>query len=395
VRTQRMFGTVVALLATFSLLAACSNDTDGGAVFDSKAPGKQQEEGDDTPAAKITFAPADGAKDVPVLDPIKITVDGGELTDAKVVTPAGKEIAGKLAADKLSWTSGEVLGYGKTYKYEATAKNDSGKESTQEGSFTTLAPAATPRATINPGDEATVGVGMPVSIKFPEGPVTDKAAVEKALEIETSVPVEGSWGWLGDQQVDWRPKEYWPANTKVDVNAKLYGLSYGDGAYGKSDLSTSFTVGRNQVVKINTPEHKMNVYRDGALAASYPASNGKDADPNLNTPNGTVIVMSKEPVGDFSNPRYGYTNVKKKWAVRISNHGEFIHENNENAANIGKVNSSHGCVNLLEADAKKYYDTALVGDPVEITGSKAKFPTTSDVFDWLIPWSEWQSMSAL
>jgi lipoprotein-anchoring transpeptidase ErfK/SrfK len=394
VRTQRTFGTVVALLATFSLVAACSNETDGGALFDSKAPGKQQER-DETPPAKITFAPADGAKDVPVLDPIKITVDGGELTGAKVVTPAGKEIAGKLAADKLSWTSGEVLGYGKTYKYEATAKNESGKESTQEGSFTTLAPAATPRATINPGDDATVGVGMPVSIKFPEGPVTDKAAVEKALKIETSVPVEGSWGWLGDQQVDWRPKEYWPANTEVTVNAKLYGLSYGDGAYGKSDLSTSFTIGRNQVVKINTPEHKMNVYRDGALAASYPASNGKDADPNLNTPNGTVIVMSKEPVGDFSNPRYGYTNVKKKWAVRISNHGEFIHENEENRANIGKVNSSHGCVNLFEADAKKYYDTALVGDPVEITGSKAKFPTTSDVFDWLIPWSEWQSMSAL
>ncbi|MGH3880839.1 MAG: L,D-transpeptidase [Actinophytocola sp.] len=389
-----MFGSVVALLATLSLVAACSNETDGGAVFDSKAPGKQQER-DETPAAKITFAPADGAKDVPVLDPIKITVDGGELTDVKLVTPAGKEVAGKLAADKLSWTSGEVLGYGKTYKYEATAENESGKESTQEGSFTTLAPAATPRATINPGDEATVGVGMPVSIKFPEGPVTDKAAVEKALKLETSVPVEGSWGWLGDQQVDWRPKEYWPANTKVTVNAKLYGLSFGDGAYGKSDLSTSFTVGRSQVVKINTPQHKMDVYRDGSLAASYPASNGKDADPNLNTPNGTVIVMSKEPVGDFSNPRYGYTNVKKKWAVRISNHGEFIHENEENRANIGKVNSSHGCVNLFEADAKKYYDTALVGDPVEITGSKAKFPTTSDVFDWLIPWSQWQSMSAL
>src|ERR1700741_2004113 len=208
-----MFGTVVALLATFSLLAACSNDTDGAAVFDSKAPGKQQES-DDTPAAKITFAPADGAKDVPVLDPIKITVDGGELTDAKVVTPAGKEVAGKLAADKLSWTSGEVLGYGKTYKYEATAKNESGKESTQEGSFTTLAPAATPRPTINPGDGATGGVGMPVSIKFPEGPVTDKAAVEKALEIETSVPVEGSWGWLGDQQVDLRPTGECKANTE-------------------------------------------------------------------------------------------------------------------------------------------------------------------------------------
>ena len=394
-RSRRLFGTTVALLASLTLLAACSDDS-GGSFDDAlKDKSAKDTKTDDRPAAKITFAPADGAKDVSVLEPVKITVDGGELTDAAVTSPAGKKVTGEIAADKLSWTSGEVLGYGKTYKYVATAKTEEGKESTQEGSFTTLAPASTPRATINPGDNATVGVGMPVSIKFPEGPVTDKAAVEKALEIKTSVPVEGAWGWLGDQQVDWRPKEYWPANTTVSVNAKLYGLDYGSGAYGKSDLSTSFTIGRNQVVKINTPQHKMDVYRDGALAASYPSSNGKDADPNLNTPNGTVIVMSKEPVGDFSNPRYGYTNVKKKWAVRISNHGEFIHENEENHGNIGKVNSSHGCVNLFETDAKKYFDSALIGDPVEITGSKANFPTTSDVYDWLIPWSQWQTMSAL
>jgi lipoprotein-anchoring transpeptidase ErfK/SrfK len=148
-------------------------------------------------------------------------------------------------------------------------------------------------------------------------------------------------------------------------------------------------------VKVNTPDHVMNVYRDGQLFASYPSSNGRDDDPNLNTPNGTVIVMAKEEVGNFSNPRYGYTNVMKKWAVRISNHGEFIHENNDNAAHIGKKNVSHGCINLLEADAKAYYDTAIIGDPVEVTGSKINFPMTSDVFDWLIPWDQWKSKSAL
>ena len=386
-RSQRLFGSVVAMLASVVLLASCSSN-DNAIAGD--GPLVKPE-----PPAKITFAPANGTKDVSVLDPLKITVAEGELVEAAVLSPSGKEIKGELAADKKSWTSGEVLGYAKTYKFSATATNSAGKESTQTGSFSTLAPASTPRATINPNDGATVGVGMPVSIKFPEGPVTDKAAVEKALKVETSVPVEGSWAWLSDSQADWRPKEYWPANTKVTVNAKLYGLHFGGEAYGKSDLSTEFTIGRNQVVKINTPEHKMNVYRDGALSASYPASNGKDADPNLNTPNGTVIVMSKEPVGDFSNPRYGYTNVKKKWAVRISNHGEFIHENEENRGNIGKVNSSHGCVNLFETDAKKYFDSALVGDPVEISGSKANFPTSSDVYDWLISWDEWQSMSAL
>lgn len=383
---RRLLGMVATLVASIALLASCTSDSSDG-------DGSPLERS--APAAKIAFAPADGATDVLVTEPVKITVSGGELTEATVTNPEGQPVEGAIAADKLSWTSGEVLGYAKTYTYAAKAKNADGKESKLGGTFTTLAPASTPRATINPADNATVGVGMPISIKFPEGPVTDRAAVEKALSVETSAPVEGSWAWLGDQQVDWRPKDYWPANTQVTVNAKLYGLAYGDGAYGKSDLSTMFTVGRNQVVKINTPDHVMNVYRDGALYASYPASNGKDADPNLNTPNGTVIVMQKDPIGDFSNPRYGYTNVMKKWAVRISNHGEFIHENEDNRANIGKVNSSHGCVNLFELDAKAYFDSALIGDPVEISGSKADFPTTSDVYDWLIPWSQWQTMSAL
>jgi lipoprotein-anchoring transpeptidase ErfK/SrfK len=386
---RRLLGLTTTLVATIALLASCTSDGDGSANG-----GSPIEKA--IPAAKIAFAPQDGAKDVAPTEPVKVTVDGGEITEATVTNPEGKPVTGTIAPDKKSWASGEVLGYAKTYTYTVKAKNSAGKETTKTATFTTLAPASTPRATINPGDNATVGVGMPISIKFPEGGPAkeERAAVEKALTVQTTTPVEGSWAWVSKNQVDYRPKEYWPANTTVTVNAKLYGLSYGGGAYGKADLGTTFTVGRNQVVKIHTPDHVMNVYQNGQLTASYPSSNGLDGDPDRTTPNGTVIVMEKDPIGDFSNPKYGYTNVMKKWAVRISNHGEFIHENNDNAANIGKKNSSHGCVNLLEADAKKYFDSALIGDPVEITGSVANYPTTSDVFDWLIPWDQWKSMSA-
>ncbi|MGW5050906.1 L,D-transpeptidase [Actinokineospora sp. NPDC004072] len=375
-----------ALLLALALLSACTSQTPGGAV----APQAEL-----PPVAKLTASAADAATGVPVTEPVKIAVTDGAIDSVELTNPEGEAVEGELAADKASWATSEPLGYGKKYTYTAAATGTDGKKVELTGSFTTLAPKSTPRATINPVDDAVVGVGMPISIKFPEGPVKDKAAVERALKVETSKPVEGSWAWLHDQQVDWRPKEYWPAKTEVKVTAKLYGVAYGGGAYGKSDLSTAFTIGRNQVVKIHTPDHRMDVYRDGELFASYPASNGKDADPNLNTPNGTMIVMAKEPVGNFSNPRYGYTDVEKKWAVRFSNHGEFIHENEENHANIGKANTSHGCVNLFEADAKDYFDSAIIGDPVEVTGSKAKMPTTSDVNDWLFSWAQWQSMSAL
>ncbi|MGX7824130.1 L,D-transpeptidase [Actinokineospora sp. 24-640] len=376
-----------ALLLTLALSSACTSEIAG-------TPGDPAA-ADVPPVAKLTATPADAATGVPVSAPVTVAVAEGTIDAVELTNPTGESVEGELAEDKAGWASTEPLGYGKKYTYTAAATGTDGKKVELTGSFTTVSPKSVPRATINPVDGAVVGVGMPISLKFPEGKVVDKAAVEKALKVETSVPVEGSWGWLHDRQVDWRPKEYWPANTKVTVTASLYGVAYGGGAYGKSDLSTEFSIGRNQVVKINTPEHRMDVYRDGKLHVSYPASNGREDDPNLNTPNGTMIVMAKEEVGDFSNPRYGYTNVKKKWAVRFSNHGEFIHENEENRANIGKKNSSHGCVNLFEADAKKYFDSAVIGDPVEVTGSKADMPTTSDVNDWLFSWTQWQAMSAL
>ncbi|WP_436502129.1 L,D-transpeptidase [Actinokineospora sp. HUAS TT18] len=381
-------GILAILFLTLALAVGCTSETAGSGSGSGGG-------GDAPPKAKLVAQPAADATDVLPTDPVTITVTEGTIDAVTLTNDEGKAVKGAVAADKLSWTNAETLGFGKKYSYTASATGSDGKKVELKGAFTTLKPAKTPRATINPGDNATVGVAMPISIKFPEGKVVDKATVEKALKVETSVPVEGSWAWLHDQQVDWRPKVYWPAGTKVTVTAKLYGVNYGGGAFGKADLSTKFTIGRNQVVKVNTPDHKMNVYRDGKLFASYPSSNGKDADPNLNTPNGTMIVMQKDPIGDFSNPRYGYTNVKKKWAVRISNHGEFIHENEENRANIGKANTSHGCVNLLEADAKAYFDSAIIGDPVEVTGSQANMPATSDVYDWLIPWAQWQKMSAL
>jgi lipoprotein-anchoring transpeptidase ErfK/SrfK len=379
----------VALLATLATLTACTSATAGEAT----GPGGARVE--DPPKAKISAVPAVNAKEVPVTEPIKITVADGTLTEVAVTNPEGKQVPGQLAPDKLSWTSSEPLGYAKTYTDAAKATGSDNKTAELKGTFTTLTPAKQVRATINPIDNATVGVGMPISVKF-DSPPKDKAAAQKALKVTTSKgDVEGSWAWLSATQVDFRPKEYWPANITVTATAKLYGVNYGDGAYGRADVSTKFTIGRNQVTKINTPDHVMNVYRDGQPAASYPVSNGKDADPNLNTPNGTVIIMTKEPIGDFSNPRYGYTNVKKKWALRISNHGEYIHENEERRALIGKENASHGCVNMFEADAKAYFDSALIGDPVEITGSQANMPTTSDVNDWLFSWDKWKSMSAL
>lgn len=373
-----------------AFVAACSGGDSGGGT-----PGEGGgQPAEAQPVAKLTARPAVDAKDAGVREPVTVTATDGTLTEVKVAGADGKAVAGSLNADKTVWTSSEILGYGKTYTYAATATGSDNKPARLSGSFTTLTPKQQIRVTLNPADDAEVGVGMPVSVKF-SGDVTNRAEVEKALTVETAKNVEGSWGWLSDRQIDFRPKEYWPANLEINVGAKLYGIDLGGGAYARADVTTKFKTGRNQVVKINTPDHVMNVYRGGAKVQSYPCSNGLDSDVNRNTPSGTFIVMTREPHAVFDNARYGYTNVNKKWACRISNHGEYIHENQENASAIGKTNNSHGCVNLLEADAKDFFDSALIGDPVEITGSRLGGPVNSDVMDWLVSWSAWQGRSAL
>src|SRR5699024_1422876 len=85
-----------------------------------------------------------------------------------------------------------------------------------------------------------------------------------------------------------------------------------------------------------------------------------------------------------------------KWAVRIHNNGEFIHAAPWSAGVQGAQNVSHGCVNLTTERAKEYYDSALFGDPVEITGSDVSLSTQdSDISDWVYSWEEWRWLSAL
>lgn len=381
---------VTALLLGAALLAGCSS-TEAGKASPEGAGGGSKESAS---IAKFTAVPAVDAKDAPVNVPVAVSVSDGTIDEVAVSNPEGKPVAGKLADDKKSWTTTEPLGYGKAYAYSGKATGTDGKKAELKGGFNTVAPASQVRGTVFPTDDQQVGVAVPIMVKF-DAPVTDRAAVQKALTVTNDKNVKGSWAWLSDQEAHYRPEAYWPASTKIHVEAKLYGVAYGGGAYGSSDVTSDFTVGRNQIVKIDTPTHQLVVQRDGQTVATYPASFGRDGDPELTTPNGTFVVMQKDEQWSFDNPQYGYTNVLKKWAVRFSNHGEFIHENNDNAANIGKNNTSHGCANLTEADAKAYFDTAMIGDPVEVTGSITTLPAKYDWYDWQVPWAQWQTMSAI
>ena len=67
------------------------------------------------------------------------------------------------------------------------------------------------------------------------------------MTITTTPKVEGAWAWIqhddGLWALDWRPKGYWPANTKVHVDANVYGMKFGDGAYGSDEVTSDFRSG--------------------------------------------------------------------------------------------------------------------------------------------------------
>ncbi|MFC5142366.1 Ig-like domain-containing protein [Actinomycetospora rhizophila] len=349
------------------------------------------------PPVRVDVAPAANATDVAPRAGVAATTEG-TFTDVTLTASPGGPVAGTLSPDRKRWTPAGPLAYGATYTWGGTATAPDGRSSPVTGSFTTVAPAETVRATLNIGDGREVGVGAPITLQF-SAPVEDKAAVERALQVRTSVPTEGSWAWLPDQdggsRVHWRPKEYWRSGTQVDVRADLLGVPFGGGAWGREDLTTSFRIGRAQIVRADVNSFRMVVERDGRQVMDVPASYGLDSDPNRTTRSGIHVVSEKFTNKRMTSAQYGYDLVER-WAVRISNNGEFIHANPASAGAQGSSNVTHGCINLSEADAKAYYDSAMYGDPVEVTGSGVDYSERDgDIYDWAIPWTEWQGMSAL
>jgi lipoprotein-anchoring transpeptidase ErfK/SrfK len=374
-------------------LTACSG---GGQPVAAAQGGPGGGGGDSAPAAAtITALPAAGATDVSPTEPIRITVADGTIESVTLTNPDGKQVAGQLAPDKTSWSVTEPLGYAKTYTWSGRAVGANGEAAQIAGSFTTVKPKRQVRAQLNTGDGQTYGIAMPIAVTF-DAPVTDKAAAQQVMAVQTSVPTEGAWAWLDDRTAHWRPKQYWQPGTQVTVTAKLYGVPHGNGSYGKQDVTSQFTIGRAQVVKADTQTHRWVVIRDGVQVADYPASYGLETDPGRVTKSGTHVVMGKSETYFMTNPAYDYDNFKVHWAVRLSNNGEFAHGAPWSTGHQGKRNVSHGCANLSTANAKAYYDSALIGDPVEIVGStQALSAKDGDFYDWTLTWDQWLAKSAV
>ena len=173
-------------------------------------------------------------------------------------------------------------------------------------------------------------------------------------------------------------------------------MAFGDGDYGADDLTLDFAIGRRQVVRASAPSHRIQVVTDAGVVMDFPCSYGEADQPRNVTRSGIHVVTEKYADFYMSNPAAGYNHIHERWAVRISNNGEFIHANPASSGAQGNTNVTNGCINLSDGDAQQYFGSAIYGDPVEVSGTNIALSyADGDIWDWTVDWPEWTSMSAL
>jgi lipoprotein-anchoring transpeptidase ErfK/SrfK len=229
---------------------------------------------------------------------------------------------------------------------------------------------------------------MPILLTFSR-PITNKAAVERALQIQTSRKVVGSWYWDGNQAVDFRPRDYWPAGTKISFTGHLNGVEGAAGVYGDHTLTQSFKIGYSLIVVASTAGHHMELYKNGKLFARWPISTGR---PTLPTPNGTYLTIDKGNPVLMKGPGYSE---EVPWSVRFTWTGDYLHDAYWSVAEQGTLNVSHGCVNMPPAAAEEYYKMEVPGDPVTIAGSPAPGTWDNGWTEWFLTWAQYLKGSAL
>ncbi len=256
--------------------------------------------------------------------------------------------------------------------------------------------------TIVPADQSTVGVAMPIVVKFSK-PVNPSARkkIEQAMKLTTTIPVTGAWHWFTDRQVEFRPKKYWPAGDKVKLDAKLSHVSDGNGRSGRHSYVHRFTIGPSFQTRISVPQHMTKVYRDHKLVKAMPSDTGS---PDFPSWNGTMAVVGKVRKQHMTSCKAHITCDKKDpnyydgwypWAVRLTYSGTFLHYSKADPY-PGHSHGSHGCIHLSKSNAKWYYKHVSIGDPVTITGSHSrKASPTNGYAAYNLSWKAWKHHSGL
>ncbi len=384
--------------ALLVVLQACSSGT---AATQAPAGDGSSSPVSTTSAAKIRSNLA-GSKDVDLEKKVKVTVASGTLSEVVVTDPQGGKVEGRLSADKTRWVSTGTLRADSRYRVRGVAKDDAGLQKTHSSSFRTRALSLDEQtyASFVPLDGQTVGVGMPVIMRF-DIPITDRASIERHLSVTSRPAQVGAFHWMSSQEVHWRPRTYWQPGTKVSVKADIGGVPAGNGIYGQEDREINFQVGRSMVSKVDMNTHQMRVFRDGKLMRTIPITTGEQ--PKFTTRSGIKVIVEKfrhkrmnsETIGIDPSSADGYDLDDVEYAMRVTYSGEFVHAAPWSEGSQGRANVSHGCTGMSTANAGWLYDNSIVGDVIEYVGTDRGTSLDNGFGDWNTSFADYKAGSAL
>ncbi|GGN75505.1 lipoprotein [Streptomyces albiflavescens] len=398
-RARRAGAALAAVLTWAGLLAGASGCTADGIdrVF-----GKPQ-----SPEDVIRVSPADNSKGVRPKEAIKVWVPDGRLESVKVVKSQDAQespVPGHITEDGLTWKPDDArVALAAKYTVDVVALDERGRRSARHTTFTTAVPDERFIAYVTPENRSTVGTGMIVSLSF-NREVENRAAVERAIQVNAEPAVEIRPHWFGKSRVDFRPRQYWKPGTKVTVGLHLRDVEGAPGVYGLQYKTFSFTIGRSQVSLVDAATHTMEVRRDGDLLATVPITAGA---PKKATYNGKMVVMEMLEVTRMNSQTVGfggeYNIADVPHAMRLTDSGTFLHGNYWAPDVFGNANVSHGCVGLedvkgggSDTPAGWFFDRSLVGDVIEVVNSEDKTVAPDNgLGGWNMAWKAWKAGGAV
>ncbi len=396
-RERRSHLLSLTLTATLvALVSGCSSPGGPNAAPEAQAAAPQAAVAAASRAA-IELTPASASSDVHVDTPVTVTVADGTLTSVALTDAKGRAVPGEMSPDKQTWTA-DGLKVAQHYRLLAAAVDSEGVGTERTGFFATVAPRKVIETSISPLSGQSVGVGMPIVVRF-NATVRDRAAVEQALVVTSEKPVEAAWSWVSDTEVHYRPKEFWPAYNSVELEVNLKGVDAGKGVWGMSNRTVKFRTGSSMVSLVDVDAHTLTVYRNGKKARTIPVSTGKAG---FLTRSGTKVILEKHTLKVMDANTIGisqgdpeYYRLDVPYAMRVTWSGEFVHAAPWSTGSQGRANVSHGCVGMSMSNAIWLFNQSTVGDVVKVVGSPRTLEAGNGYTDWNVSWDDWLAGSAL
>jgi lipoprotein-anchoring transpeptidase ErfK/SrfK len=352
---------------------------------------------------QITYSDADGSRQVDPGKPLTVSSKGGSrITDVTATDGAGRVVRGRLSPDGTQWRSTGSLAAGTHYTVRVSTENGDGQQGRQTVGFDTKPADNLLDVTFGP-NAGVYGVGEPVTAALSK-PVKDpaaRAAVERGLHVTSAPAVTGSWYWVDDRTLHYRPEDYWPAHATVTISSSLSGVQVSKGVYGGTAKAVTFDTGDKVIAVTDAGAHRMTVYRNGDVERTLPVTTGK---PGFSTRNGIKVVLEKQAFVRMKSSTVGIAagshdsyDLPVYWATRVTWSGEYVHAAPWSVGSQGAANVSHGCTGMSTANAHWFFDAVRPGDVVQVVGSKGDDmePFGNGFGDWNLSWDRWLQGSAL